>query len=66
MEENSFPRYSERYFFLSPLYSDPGWYFRVRGGRSRGPFYRKEHAMEAAREYASECEQKGDGGGRGH
>jgi hypothetical protein len=64
MASESHPRYSERYFYLSPLYSTPGWYFRVRGGKSKGPFYRKEDAVKAAGQFAHSCCEEGDRGGR--
>ncbi len=64
MESTSFPRFGERYFYLSPLYSNSGWYFRVRGGKSLGPFYRKDLAMVAAREFAAQCRERNDPGER--
>ena len=64
MSANPFPRFSERVFFLSPLYSSGGWYFRVRGGKSKGPYLRREQAVSAAGDYADECRRLGDAGGR--
>ena len=64
MATDSHPRYSERYFYLSPLYATPGWYFRVRGGHSKGPFMRKEDAVRAAGDFAGDCSRNGDLGGR--
>ena len=64
MVQDQFPRYSERYFYLSPLYSRGGWYFRTRGGKSIGPYFDKQQALLAAEEFAAECRQQGKFGGR--
>ncbi len=64
MVQDQFPRYSERYFYLSPLYSRGGWYFRIRGGKTKGPYFAKQQALQAAAEFAAECRQRKDPGGR--
>jgi hypothetical protein len=64
MNDNAYPRFSARYFFPSSLYSSPGWYFRVRGGHSLGPYPHKEMAVRAARDYSAKCQNQGDHGGR--
>lgn len=64
MNNGAYPRFSERCFYLSPLYTISGWYYRVRGGHSNGPYYDKEHAQQAAQQYARDCSQRRDSGGR--
>jgi len=61
---NNYPRFSKRVFFLSPLYASSGWYFRIRGGKSLGPYFRKEDAIQAAADYAGECNNNRNPGGR--
>lgn len=64
MAQDQFPRYGDRYFYLSPLYSRSGWYFRTRGGKAIGPFFAKQQALQAAAEFAAECRRRGESGGR--
>ena len=64
MSQDQCQRYGERCFYLSPLYTISGWYFRTRSGKSKGPYFAKQQALQAAVEFAVECRQQGDFGGR--
>ncbi len=64
MSMSEFERFSDRFFRLSPLYAEPGWYFKIRSGTPMGPYENREQAEQAARNYAYQCQQTYDMGGR--
>ena len=47
MSEQRYQRFSERFFQVSPLYTQPGWYIRLREGKTLGPFPTKAAAQIA-------------------
>jgi hypothetical protein len=64
MSTSEFERFSDRFFRLSALYAEPGWYFKVRSGTPVGPYETRTEAEEASRNYAYQCQQSYDMGGR--
>lgn len=64
MDADGYQRFSDRFFRLSPLYADPGWYFRVRGEAPVGPYSSRTRVETAAREYAEQRNKVGESGGR--
>lgn len=47
MNSDKFQRFSDRLFQVSPLYTKPGWYVRLREGKCLGPFSSKAAAQLA-------------------
>lgn len=47
MSHHKYQRFSDRFFEVSPLYTIPGWYARVREGKTIGPFPSKGDAHRA-------------------
>ena len=47
MSDNKYQRFSSRMFQVSPLFTSPGWYIRLREGKVIGPFANKETAQTA-------------------
>ena len=47
MTERKFQRFSDRFFQVSPLYTRPGWYIKLREGKVIGPFPSKALAQAA-------------------
>lgn len=47
MSDEKFQRFSDRFFRVSPLYTRPGWYIKLREGNVIGPFATKKLAQSA-------------------
>jgi hypothetical protein len=47
MDRDRFQRFSNRLFQVSPLFTRPGWYARLREGKCIGPFATKAAAQLA-------------------
>ncbi|MCW8824916.1 MAG: hypothetical protein OQK78_00685 [Gammaproteobacteria bacterium] len=45
MADSEFQRFSDRYFRVSPLFTQAGWYIKLRDGAVDGPFPTKEEAQ---------------------
>ena len=45
MSEQKYQRFSDRFFELSALFAEPGWYFKLRGGEIKGPYSSRENAQ---------------------
>jgi hypothetical protein len=45
MAEDQFQRFSDRFFRVSPLFTEAGWYVKLRDGDVRGPFPSREAAQ---------------------
>lgn len=45
MADNEFQRFSDRFFRVSPLYTEPGWYIKLREGEVKGPFDSRTEAQ---------------------
>jgi len=44
MEENQYQRFSDRFFQTSPLYTEAGWYLKLRDDVIKGPFNSRQEA----------------------
>ena len=47
MADTQFQRFSDRFFQVSPLYTQPGWYIKLRENKVLGPYPSKEAAQMA-------------------
>ena len=47
MSDELYQRFSDRFFQVSPLYTRPGWYIKLREGDVMGPYQSKEAAQAA-------------------
>ena len=47
MSKDQYQRFSDRFFQVSPLLTDPGWYIKLRQGNVIGPFSSKAVARVA-------------------
>ena len=47
MSDDKYQRVSERFFQVSPLYTRPGWYIKLREGDVLGPFANRRSAQSA-------------------
>ena len=47
MTESQYQRFSDRFFQISPLYTEAGWYLKLREDVIKGPFNSRQeaHAM---------------------
>ena len=44
MSDHTYQRFSDRFFEVSPLFTKPGWYARLREDKAIGPFRSREAA----------------------
>lgn len=47
MSKDQYQRFSDRFFQVSPLLTEPGWYIKLREGNVIGPFSSKAVARVA-------------------
>lgn len=47
MSEDKYQRFSDRFFQVSPLYTKPGWYLKLREGNVIGPYPNRSAAQAA-------------------
>lgn len=44
MSERQYQRFSDRFIQISPLYTEAGWYLKLRDDEIKGPFHSRKEA----------------------